>query len=182
MQLNFKRQAGATLIEVIMVVALMAIITIGALTYYNSASEASNVNETVSNLTALTSTIRNTFASQGNYAGLDEPLLAGMQALPGSMKSEVGRTGAGVNTVHTNLRHAWSQEAGAVLVAPVAANNSRTFTITLAELPKGACQDIALKTIGRFESIQGSVAITNAATAITGCANATTNSLVFTSK
>ena len=86
MQLNFKRQAGATLIEIIMVVALIAIITIGALTYYNSANQSTKVQETVTGLTSLTSVIRNQFSSQGHYLGLDEQVVASFGNVPKTMR------------------------------------------------------------------------------------------------
>ncbi len=176
MQLNFRRQAGATLIEIIMVVALIAIITIGALTYYNSASESSKVQETVSGLTGITSVVRNQFASQGDYNGLTEALVYRSTSVPNNMKSVV-------NTDH--LRHPWSQTAAAVTVVP-AGSPYATFTIRLAELPRGACVEISSKVYKSFEgtSVNGTAitAATGAATTSMACNDTNTNWIELTQR
>lgn len=174
MQLNFKRQAGATLIEIIMVVALIAIITIGALTYFNSASESSKVQESVSALTGLSAVVRNQFQSQGDYDGLTESLLFRSTNVPVNLKSTVNAD---------ELRHPWSQTTTAVLVAP-AGSPYATFTVTLAELPRGACVEITSKVYKNFESmtVNGTTVtpVTGAATASLSCTDTNTNVLTFT--
>lgn len=176
MQLNIQRQVGATLIEIIMVVALIAIITIGALTYYNSASESSKVQETISGLTGITAVIRNQFSSQGDYNGLTEALVFRSTSVPGNMKSVV-------NADH--LRHPWSQTPNAFqLNAP--SSPYATFTFRLAELPQGACVEIASKVYKSFEgvSVNGTTmsSTSGAATASLACAEGNTNYLEFTQR
>lgn len=174
MQLHIKRQTGATLIEIIMVVALIAIITIGALTYYNSASESSKVQEAVGGLTGLSAVVRNQFQSQGDYQGLTEALLFRSTNVPVNMKS----------TVNTDqLRHPWSQTAASVLIAP-SGSPFATFDITFAELPRGACVEITSKVYKSFESmtVNGTTVTptTGAATASLSCTDTNTNVLKFT--
>jgi Tfp pilus assembly protein PilE len=169
MQLNFKRQAGATLIEIIMVVALMAIITIGALTYYNSASQSSKVQDVVTTLTSLTSMIRNQFASQGNYTGLDEQVVASFGNVPKTMRVD--------DT--TELKHPWSSAANAVLIGPInGAGTASEFYIQLADLPTRACTDIVTKTFKSFGVLKGTAGTapassagtyTTIAAAVAGC-------------
>jgi Tfp pilus assembly protein PilE len=174
MQLNFKRQAGATLMEIIMVVALIAVITIGALTYFNSASESSKVQESVASLTGISAVVRNQFQSQGDYNGLTESLLFRSTNIPVSVKSTVNVD---------QLRHPWSQTAASVLVAP-AGSPFATFTITFAELPRGACVEITSKVYKSFESmtVNGTsvTPATGAATASLSCTDTNTNVLTFT--
>lgn len=174
MQLHIKRQAGATLMEIIMVVALMAIITIGSLSFYNSATESSKIQEAVGNLTGLSAVVRNQFQSQGDYQGLTESLLFRSTNVPVNIKS----------TVNTDqLRHPWSQTAAAVVVAP-AASPYATFNITFAELPRGACVEITSKVYKSFVSmtVNGTAVTptTGSATASLACTNTNTNTLVFT--
>jgi type II secretory pathway pseudopilin PulG len=156
MQLNFKRQAGATLIEIIMVVALMAIITIGALTYYNSASQSSKVQETVTTLTALTSMIRNQFSAQGNYTGLDEVVVAAFGNVPKTMRVD--------DT--TDLKHPWSSAANAVKIGPMnGAGTASEFYVQLADLPTRACTDIVTKTFKSFGVLKGTAGTAPASSA-----------------
>lgn len=176
MQLNLRRQAGATLIEIIMVVALIAIITIGALTYFNSASESSKVQESVSGLTGITAVIRNQFASQGDYNGLTEQVAFRSTNVPVTMKSSV-------NTDH--LRHPWSQTAAAVTLVP-AASPFDSFDIRFSELPQGACVEITSKVYKSFErlSVNGTAITptTGAATASVACVAGNANYIVFTQR
>lgn len=170
MQLNIRKQAGASLIEIIMVVALMALITIAALTYYNSANEASKVNQAVADITALSSTIRATFASQGDYDGLSEEMIYKMQSVNSNMKSS--------NANH--LKHGWSQATDAIDVETSSSDVSM-FEITYARLPQAACQDIASRLIGRFETMTvGSASIDDDATIadiMGACADSNSNSI-----
>lgn len=171
MQLSIKTQAGASLIEIIMVVALMALITIAALTYYNSANEASKVNQAVSDITALSSTIRATFASQGNYADLTEALIFDMKSVNSNMKSPVGTK---------QLKHGWSQEANAIEIA-VSGTGNNSFSITYGALPVEACQEIASRLLGRFDSVAvgagaSPTAVTGIAGVMTGCATGSATS------
>ena len=169
MQLNFKRQAGATLIEIIMVVALMAIITIGALVYYNSASQSAKVQEAVTSLTSLTSIIRNQFSSQGNYAGLSEQVVAAFGNVPKTMRVD--------DT--TQLKHPWSSANNAVMIGPIAgAGSADEFYIQLANIPARACTDIVTKTFKSFGVLTGTAGTaptvstgtyTTIALAVTGC-------------
>lgn len=169
MQLNFKRQAGATLIEIIMVVALIAIITIGALTYYNSANQSTKVQETVSGLTSLTSVIRNQFSSQGHYLGLDEQVVAAFGNVPKTMRVD--------DT--DELKHSWSSDASAVKIGPMTGDGANSdFYIQLADIPARACTDIVTKTYKSFSVLKGtkgtaptsaSGAYTTIAAAVAGC-------------
>lgn len=174
MQLHFQRQAGATLVEIIMVVALISIITVGALNYFNSASESSRVQEGVSNLTSISSVIRNQFATQGDYNGLTEEMLSRSSNLPSTLKS----------TTPNHLRHPWGSGADDVDISPSTGNGS--FEITYEGIPSGACVDLVSKTFKNFESIDvGGTVVTPSSTAPaadinTGCSSSDPVILKFT--
>jgi type II secretory pathway pseudopilin PulG len=174
MQLHFQRQAGATLVEIIMVVALISIITVGALNYFNSASESSRVQEGVSNLTSISSVIRNQFATQGDYDGLTEEMLSRSSNLPSTLKS----------TTANHLRHPWGSQATAVTIAPSTGNGS--FVLTYVGIPSGACVDLVSKTFKNFETIDiGTTAITPdmsgpAASISTACSASDPVTIAFT--
>lgn len=172
MQLNYRRSSGATLIEIIMVVALIAIITIGSFLYFNSASEASKVQEALSELDAISTIVQNMYATSPNYSGLSEAVVVNSGSVASNIKSSV----AG------NIKHPWDVTAAAVTLAanPAAVPVASSFLITFTLIPQGACVDLVGKAFNRYASIRvNGTSITNAGIAATACTN-TTNSIVFT--
>lgn len=172
MQLHIRRSAGATLIEIIMVVALIAIITIGSFLYYNSASQASKVQEALSELDAISTIVQNMYATSTNYSGLSEAVVVNSGSVASNIKS----------TVAGNLKHPWDSTAAAVTLTanPAAVPTASSFLITYTLLPQGACVDLVAKAFNRFPAIRvNGTSISNAGIAATACTN-TTNTVVFT--
>lgn len=175
MKLNFQRQAGATLIEIIMVVALISIITIGALVYYNTAQQGSKVSEAVAGVTALSAVIRNQFSTQGSYTGITSPVVAKFGGVPESLIVKASDTSA------PTLRHPWNSSATAVAIATetiTAAGDG--FKITLAEVPANVCADLVNKTYRHFVRVDvGGTEITGVASSATACGTSGNVSISF---
>lgn len=176
MKLNFRRQAGATLIEIMMVVALMAVITIGALTYFNSANESSKVQEATASLTALTSVIRNQFATQGSYEGLTADVAAKFGNVPESMLVRTGST--------ARFRNPWNQGAGAVTIVPAETNSTDdSFTVTFTKIPASTCTDLMTRTYRHFDkALVGTTEVDTVAKITTACGADGDKSLSWTAR
>lgn len=178
MKLNFHRQAGATLIEVIMVVALIAIITIGALVYFNTAQDASRVQTAVGNVTALSSVIRNQYSTQGTYVGISAAVVTQFGGVPENM---VLRNASGAPT---HMTHPWNTASGAVAVDPattVTANDS--FEITLTSIPATICNDLVSKTYRHFLITKvGTTTVNDVASITTACGTTGERSVSFTQR
>lgn len=172
MQIHYRRATGATLIEIIMVVALIALMTIGSLLYYNSASQASKVQEALSGLDAISTVVQNMYATSANYSGLSEAVVVNSGSVANNIKS----------SVVGNLKHPWDSTAAAVTLAAnmAAVPTASSFIITYTLLPQGACVDLVGKAFNRFASIRvNGTAISNAGIAAAACSN-TWNSVAFT--
>lgn len=178
MKLNFQRQAGATLIEIIMVVALMAIITIGALVYYNSAQDSSRVQTAVGNVTSLSAVVRNQYSTQGNYAGVTQAVVMMFGGVPENM---IVRTAAGAPT---HMVHPWNNSNAAVTVAvdtTTTANDS--FRITFVGVPAAICNDLVSKTYRHFLVTRvGTTVVNSVATITTACGSTGDVSVSFTQR
>ncbi|WOF81398.1 type 4 pilus major pilin (plasmid) [Pseudomonas sp. FeN3W] len=183
MKLNFQRQAGATLIEIIMVVALIAIITVGALVYFNSAQDASNVSEAVSGLTAMSAVVRNQYSTQGDYSGISQDVVMRFGNVPENM---LVRTGGASSGAPTHLKHPWNNANGAVAIGVDTINIANdAFKITLTKVPAKLCTDLVTKTYRHFQKVVvGSTTVTNVSTATTACGigNTTTADISFTQR
>jgi type II secretory pathway pseudopilin PulG len=168
MKLNFRRQAGATLIEIMMVVALMAVITIGALVYFNSANESSKVQDATASLTALSSVIRNQFSTQGDYSGLTADVAMKFGNVPESM---LVRSGTGSSATPSRFRHPWNQNTGAVALDTATTNVADdSFKITYAVVPAASCVDLMTRTYRHFDTAQvGGTVVTSVATITSAC-------------
>lgn len=176
MKLNFRRQAGATLIEIMMVVALMAVITIGALTYFNSANESSKVQEATASLTALTSVIRNQFATQGSYEGLTADVAAKFGNVPESMLVRSGTT--------PRFKNPWNQATGAVTIATATTNAANdSFTVTFVGIPPATCTDLMTRTYRHFDEAKvGTTVVNTVATITNACGTSGDKSLSWTAR
>jgi type II secretory pathway pseudopilin PulG len=173
MQLHFRRAVGATLVEIIMVVAIIAVFTIGALAYFNTASQGSKVQEALSGLDTISTVIQNQFATSPNYLGLTEMMVVNSGGIQANLKS----------TTAGHLKNPWSADAAAVTIGvnPAAVPAASSFLITYTLIPQGACVDLVSKAFNRFPSIKiNSTTVLNAGTAATACVSPT-NTLVFTS-
>lgn len=177
MKLNFQRQAGATLIEIIMVVALISIITIGALVYYNTAQQGSKISEAVAGVTALSAVIRNQFSTQGSYDGITSEVVAKFGGVPESMTVKT-------DTTKPTLRHPWNADATAVVIAVekiTAAGDG--FKITFDKVPADVCADLVNKTYRHFIKVHvGTTEIKGVATSATACGTTADVKVSFTQR
>lgn len=177
MKLNFKRQAGATLMELMMSVAIIAGISIAAMAFYNSTSNANKVQEAVSGLTAMTSVIRNQYSTQGNYEGISADIVMKFGNVPETLLVRNG-------TTPLNLKHPWNSAGNAVNIAPAqdqSANDS--FSITFAKIPSGSCNDFVSKTYRHFNSTKvGSTTVSGVTSITNACGTGNDVDVTFTTR
>lgn len=173
MKLGIK-QAGVTLIELIVGLVIIALIVAGALALFGTAQSSQTSTQMVQDLTSLRSTTKALFLGQGNYgtasANLNDILVVARR-VPTTIMVDT-------STTPDTLTHALN---GTVNVA-VGATNTQ-FTITLTNIPADVCVPL-LSGARDWFSVQAGTAtartafpITPAAAA-TDCATGTT--LVFT--
>ncbi|MND11567.1 Major structural subunit of bundle-forming pilus precursor [compost metagenome] len=170
---SFKNQVGATLLELVMSIGIIAVIAIAAISFFNTANDANKVNDEVKNLNTLSAAVRNMFNSQGDYAGLTNAVIIKSGAFPDRMR---------VPSSATLIKHSWLNDG--VVVAPATVNGTTNdgFTVTYKDVPERACSDIATKTFRFYDKVVvGSTTITGSASATTACSTAA-NDMVFTAR
>lgn len=161
MQLRYSKQAGTTLVEIIMVVALIALITIGVLVYFESANRSAKVSEIVTDLAALSASIENNYAVQGDYTGISTAVVMGFVNTPERLKT----------ADKTGLRHPWDNTAAGITIDPATMSLANDgYTISLNNVPYDICQDISGKIYSKFyQVIIDSIQVTSIASSITAC-------------
>ena len=89
------RQAGVTLMELIAALAVMAVIIVGALSLYTSASTSEKVNTLNQDTRALQAAVRSLYSGQGTYGAVGKKLnniLVTAKRVPSTIKVDTTAT------------------------------------------------------------------------------------------
>lgn len=121
------RQAGLTLAETLLVLAIGALAIVGGTLLYLQATAGNKLNTGINQFVTLQSGIRSLYAGQSTYAGLDNTLMTTSNAAPSDMTVGTG-----------DIRNAWG---GDVTVNDT--NTSNQFQITFVQVPNNACVKLA---------------------------------------
>ena len=136
MKFSRKKQGGFTLVELVVVLAII-VAAIAAITARQiSASQTSRVQSEAGNVQAIVSKVNSTFAGRSSYAGATTAFLLAQGAFPTSMVN-------GANVVN-----GWN---GNVTVAPGAGNTS--VDITYAGVPTPACIEFVANTSKSYRTV-----------------------------
>ncbi len=131
-----RRQAGLTLVEVLLVLAIAAVAIVGGTVLFGQASDTQKTTQTMNDLNALAANVKTLFNTQADYGAANTnlvPSLAAADKIPANM-----RTGA-------NLIQ--DQYGGNVTVI----SQQDAFEVTMPAIPQGACVTI-LTTLGSTAS------------------------------
>lgn len=167
---NSKKRSGFTLIEFIIVVALIGVGIVTVMNLYGGAKTTSQVNTETQNLQTSTAKIRAMFASRGgNYAGLNNTMAIASKAVPQSMVESPG-----------NIRNSFG---GAVTYQ---ANGTSSFDVTYAQVPTAVCMELVPAVDGVYNRITvGGSIVKNPNTATdmlmmtTQCSSSDATTIVF---
>jgi prepilin-type N-terminal cleavage/methylation domain-containing protein len=155
------RQAGFSLIELVLVLTIIGAATIITISAFNTTDDSQQVQEEVNNVNALSGAIRHMFNTQGDYNGLTNTVLLRSVAFPEQMR---------VPSSTTLIKHSWLNDGIDVAAINELGTADDSFTITLKAVPDTACASIASTTFRHFIRLTvGSTDITNVPSATTAC-------------
>lgn len=138
--LRTTEESGRSMVEMLGVLAIVGVLSIGGITGYSKAMAKYKINKTLDQISMLITNIRTTYGNQASYAGLDNTTaiaydMAGNDLAQGSS---------------TDLKNAYT---GAVTIQAVAAagndaacaagNYCPVFSIKFENIEKSACVQIA---------------------------------------
>ena len=137
-KINQNKKQGVTLVEVLIVLAIAAVIIAGALVLYGNLQRNSAVNEETTNLSAMFQNIDN-FFRRGSTGALTnvEALEAGF--VPGGMLVTADDTTDGIENAFGG-RVIISGTAGTDVVSPLV--NAKAFEIAYTRVPQEACVNL----------------------------------------
>jgi type II secretory pathway pseudopilin PulG len=127
---------AVSLIEIAMGLSIIAVVSAGALFYFNNAQVSSRTNEAMQQLSSLQEIIRTLYQSAGNYSGLSASVIANSSLL-------APRYRVGTIPNATAVRSPFGSN-----VTFASANNDTEFEITMTNVPAAACQRLATVDLG----------------------------------
>ncbi len=130
----FSDQSGRSMVEMLGVLAIIGVLSIGGISGYSKAMAKYRVNKTLDQISMLVMNIRSMYSANTNYAGLGAQIAIQMGIIPNDMLAPGANRSAA-----SKIYNAYQ---GVVQLAPGGANNQQ-FTVTYAGLPKEACVTIA---------------------------------------
>lgn len=129
---NIGNQVGRSMIEMLGVLAIIGVLSVGGIAGYSKAMMKFKINKTVDEIMQLTTNIRTLYGGQRNYASLTDDVITGAKLIPDEMISDDG------------FINSWD---GAVTIAAsdkVASEDDKAFLITLNDVPKEACIELSV--------------------------------------
>ena len=138
-----KKSLGIAMLEVILAIGVVGIIIGGVIILFVSAQERQKRTDTVTLINQIRAGVESTFATSGNYTGLNMELLYDRGKVPDTATTDGGTT---FNHPFGNL----------IQVSPIATGGKR-FWVALRGLDEDACEDILGTYIGMTRSRSGIV-------------------------
>ncbi|MBR3501334.1 MAG: hypothetical protein IKO06_00310 [Alphaproteobacteria bacterium] len=143
--LNVTNQKGRSMIEMLGVLAIIGVLSVGGIAGYSKAMMKYRINKTIEQITLIAGNVRSFFAPQGNYNGLtcDKTMLEGSgdwvgcpvvkkaKLVPDEML-EFNNDGS-----IASITNIWGTPAILAAYSPY-----HEFTITLGEIPLEACIEL----------------------------------------
>ncbi|WP_052100959.1 type 4 pilus major pilin [Novilysobacter arseniciresistens] len=143
MQQQHSKQAGFSLVEILLVLGIIAILAIAAFVIFPQVQNANRANTEQSNLVAMSAGIKNLYAATRDYSSLTTAIANKAGIVPSTMN--------GGDSAAATITSSWSQ---AVSIGPGAATAvSPTFAITYTDMPAKVCAKLVPGMIQNFKSI-----------------------------
>lgn len=172
---QLKKQAGITLMEVIVGLLIMGLVVSGALSLFGSADASQKGNQMLTDVTALRSAVKGMFAGQGGYGTANiNGVLKAANRIPSTMTSDAATPPV--------ITHAMN---GTVTVTGT--GGGTTFTMVVTNIPTAVCVQLLGNSSTGWSSIQvgTATAITAfpiapaTAASTTNCAASDANTITF---
>ena len=150
---NLVAQCGRSMIEMLGVLAIIGVLSVGGIAGYSKAMMKFKINKTAEQISQIVTNIRTLYLQQKDYNGLGNSSAIQMGAIPddltidssGNIKNIFG----GTIWIHTSTSsYAWHNSVG---------DTDDAFIITIYNLPKEAC--VALATMDWGTSSTGLIAV-----------------------
>ena len=142
---KYKEQSGRSMIEMLGVLAIIGVLSVGGIAGYSKAMNKFKTNKVADNLAMIVTNIRTLYAQQNNYSGLTNDTAINMGVVPDEL---IKKTTSGNNTTKT-LQNAF---LGPVFISSATVKGldngtdsgaNRGFVVAMGGLTREACVTLA---------------------------------------
>jgi len=164
--LEIKNQNGRSMIEMLGVLAIIGVLSVGGIAGYSKAMQKYRINKTIEQITLITGNVRSFFASQGNYSGLSSGLNTGKAIIKkaklvpdemlelnadGTIK-QINNSFGGTVWFEAANKSSSADERGIMYIY----GDEKAFALSFSDIPQEACielvtQDWSEANIGAFQ-------------------------------
>ena len=154
-------QQGRSMIEMLGVLAIIGVLSIGGIAGYSKAMTKYRVNKTADQISQLAQNIRTLYASQKNYSTLNENVIKKAHLAPEDMYE---------NTNYTSLYNPFGGWVGVYASKKISNNDNKASGFVLWDVPQEACIELLTQDWGGGSS-SGLISFGNAEAtfAVYGC-------------
>ena len=135
-------QCGRSMIEMLGVLTIVGVLSVGGIAGYSKAMEKFKINKTIDQISQIATNIRTLYAQQTTYAGLNGKTAYQMGVIP----DELGSYSSEWNNKFTNIFK------GGVEINSFAPVNHEAFQISYYAIPESACITLATQDWGSRHS------------------------------
>ncbi len=139
--INLCNQSGRSMIEMLGVLAIIGVLSVGGIQGFSKAMDTYKVNQTIDNVASIITTVKNIGMRQnGRYAGLDSSSAIKMKLVP----EDLIKSGKIVHSFGGEIKIGTSQE----LLKNTKNSKQKDFAVVLTNLSRDACLQIVSKDWG----------------------------------
>ena len=124
---------GRSMIEMLGVLAIIGVLSVGGIAGYSKAMEKFKINKTIQQIAEITTNIQTLYLQQDDFNGLDNATAVQMGVVPDDLGTSVNRYG------RIEISHAFNGNVN----IHYDYDNPKSFSITFKGLPKEACMTLA---------------------------------------
>jgi len=174
-----KLQCGRSMVEMLGVLAIIGVLSVGGIAGYSKAMNKFKINKTTDQVSVLVANLRTMFAAQGNFSGLTVKTAIDFGVVPDDMITTSTTTGGEGNetTTSTTLKNAFGGDVE-IAVSPVKnGDTDSAFYVAYDGLSQEACVTLATGDwgSGQASGLIAMIAAPSLATAKAAAANAYAN-------
>ena len=132
-------QYGRSMIEMLGVLAIIGVLSVGGIAGYSKAMMKYRINKTIEQITLIAGNVRTFFATQRSYSGLDNTILKKAKLVPDEMWNS-GKTG--IDSAFGHGVSISAEESGSLITVGTDDYDYRAFQIIFSSLPVEACIEL----------------------------------------
>ena len=130
-------EAGRSMIEMLGVLAIIGVLSVGGIAGYSKAMNKYRVNKTVDEITQIATNIRTLFGGQRNYESLTADVVNGAKLVPEEMYTDASKT-------TMTYANPWSEDLTITVTSKTSVDTNKAFTIKSEKIPTEACIELAV--------------------------------------